>query len=64
MKAILASVDSLTYVAEEHLGHAAGRRIGRALKSLPARLVAAPLFVLLDRMRLGGNITSVFVRER
>lgn len=56
--------DSLTYAAAEHLGHAVGRRVGRVLKSLPARLVAAPLFALLDGMRLGGNITSVFVRER
>jgi 2-polyprenyl-3-methyl-5-hydroxy-6-metoxy-1,4-benzoquinol methylase len=56
--------DSLTYIAEKRLGSAAGRRLGRVLRSLPTRLLAAPLFALIDALRLGGNITAVFVRER
>lgn len=39
------------------------QRIGQALRSLPVRLCATPYIFTLDRLLLGGNVTSVFVRH-
>lgn len=56
--------DNLGYLIERRLGRGpASRLIGQALRSLPARLAAAPYVTLIDRLGLGGNIAAVFVRE-
>lgn len=56
--------DNLTYLAERRLGQgAASRTIAKTLRSLPVRLLAAPYITTIDRLRRGGNITAVFVRD-
>jgi 2-polyprenyl-3-methyl-5-hydroxy-6-metoxy-1,4-benzoquinol methylase len=59
-----AAVDSLVYWVEQAIGRGwASRAIRKLLRSLPVRVAAAPYFTLTDRLRLGSNVTAVFVRE-
>lgn len=58
-----ATMTSIMFLVEARLGR--GRAAGlvrRALFSLPARVLCAPYFMLIDRLRLGSNITAVFRR--
>jgi SAM-dependent methyltransferase len=58
-----ATMTSLMFLAEEHLGRGrAADLLRKALFSLPARIICAPYFVLIDRLRRGSNITAVFRR--
>ena len=55
--------DNLTYVVEAALGrNQVSRLLGRVFRSLPARVLTAPYIALLDRLGLGGNLATVFVR--
>jgi SAM-dependent methyltransferase len=58
-----ATATSLMFLVERALGRGrAAELIRRALLSLPARVLCAPYFLILDRLRLGSNITTVFRR--
>ncbi|MBX0327757.1 class I SAM-dependent methyltransferase [Oscillochloris sp. ZM17-4] len=56
-----ATATSLTFLIEQAIGRG---RLSAALSqlifSLPARLIAAPYFMLIDRLGMGSNITGVF----
>jgi 2-polyprenyl-3-methyl-5-hydroxy-6-metoxy-1,4-benzoquinol methylase len=57
--------DNLSYLIESRFGRGtASRLIGRILRSLPIRLATAPYIAVIDRLRQGGNIAAVFVREQ
>jgi 2-polyprenyl-3-methyl-5-hydroxy-6-metoxy-1,4-benzoquinol methylase len=59
-----AAVDSLIYLVEQYVGRGRASRVLRTLlRSLPVRVAAMPYFALTDRLRLGSNVTAVFVRE-
>lgn len=59
-----AAVDSLIYVVERAVGRGpSSRALRKLLRSLPVRVAALPLFIITDRLRLGSNVTAVFVRE-
>ncbi|MCX7791483.1 MAG: class I SAM-dependent methyltransferase [Chloroflexaceae bacterium] len=58
-----ATMTSLMFLVERALGRNRLTGLIRgALFSLPARVLCAPYFVLIDRLRLGSNITAVFRR--
>ncbi|MEI7768744.1 MAG: class I SAM-dependent methyltransferase [Chloroflexales bacterium] len=55
-----ATATSLTFIFERLFGRGAiSAALSRTAFSLPARLLAAPYFMLIDRLRLGSNITVV-----
>lgn len=58
-----ATMTSLMFLVEGRLGRGrASALVRRALFSLPSQLLTAPYFLLIDRLRLGSNITAVFRR--
>lgn len=58
-----ATMTSLMFLIEARLGRGKIADLVRlALFSLPARISCAPYFMLIDRLRLGSNITAVFRR--
>jgi SAM-dependent methyltransferase len=59
-----AFVLSMRFWAGEHLSPAGQRRLRRLLEALPARVLTAPLFYLVDRLERGTVVTVVARPER
>ena len=58
-----ATMTSLMFLVEGWLGRGRASALARrVLFSLPSQLLTAPYFLLIDRLRLGSNITAVFRR--
>ncbi|NNJ09835.1 class I SAM-dependent methyltransferase [Chloroflexales bacterium ZM16-3] len=59
-----ATATSLTFLIERVIGTG---RLSAALRKLlfspPARVLCAPYFMIIDRMRRGSNITTIYQRE-